>query len=324
MRYALLILAMAAPALAQTWTPDTGWDTGALQRQHDEAVSDMHRRHEEATRKMDEDFDRSSRNMMLAFGAMVVAMMVAAVIASAAKRRRQLVWTPELEVPPMPIVAATPAGNVDVSVLRIAIDGRASKFVQTELERITKQFESTSGEGRAKQLREVSLTLRRVRDAWLYGGAVNEPMRPLGNAKAAFAKHADDARLRFKGDLPPATATGPSRSLILVTIVVAARGELATVTEIGAGDDLRRALETAGHRDPADLIALEVTWFPAEAGRTLSSIELEAAYPRPDLVPLHGALAGMVFCTYCTGPFPGELVSCPHCGAPAHGRPRAA
>jgi len=62
--------------------------------------------------------------------------------------------------------------------------------------------------------------------------------------------------------------------------------------------------------------------------RMVSSIELEAKYPRPELIPITNALVGKTFCTYCGGPFPAELVSCPHCGAPAPGLekdlPRAA
>ena len=75
--------------------------------------------------------------------------------------------------------------------------------MQTELERVTKQFEATSPDGRAKQLREASLVLRRVRDAWIYGGAVNEPLRVMGDAKKAFSRHVDDAKTRFKGERPP-------------------------------------------------------------------------------------------------------------------------
>jgi hypothetical protein len=53
-------------------------------------------------------------------------------------------------------------------------------------------------------------------------------------------------------------------------------------------------------------------------------MELEAKYPRPDLIPIQGALVGNTFCSYCGGPFPAELVSCPHCGAPAPGREKTA
>src|SRR5205814_576176 len=59
--------------------------------------------------------------------------------------------------------------GVDVSVLRVAVDGRARKFIQTELARIAKAADTATEEGRLSMLREVSLLLRRVRDAWVYG-----------------------------------------------------------------------------------------------------------------------------------------------------------
>jgi hypothetical protein len=52
----------------------------------------------------------------------------------------------------------------------------------------------------------------------------------------------------------------------------------------------------------------------------MSSIELVAKYPHPDLIAIRGALVGKAFCTYCSGPFPAELQTCPHCGAPARDR----
>lgn len=211
--------------------------------------------------------------------------------------------------------------GVDVSVLRIAIDGRASKFVRTELARIMSSIPGTSAESRSKRLREVSVTLRRVRDSWIYGGAVNEPIRDRADARAAFAKHVDDARVRFATETVP-IEDGLPTTLILVTIVVAAHGELATVGEIGAGEELRRALEAAVHRPADDIVAVELVWVPEDDGRVLSSAQLEAQYPPPDLYRLRGAVVGNVFCTYCGGPFPSELVSCPHCGAPARGRDR--
>jgi Protein of unknown function (DUF1517) len=67
-------------------------------------------------------------------------------------------------------------------------------------------------------------------------------------------------------------------------------------------------------------LAVEIVWQPAEDADRLSSIELEAKYPRSQLIPINGALVGKTFCTYCGGPYPAELVSCPHCGAPAAGR----
>jgi len=227
-----------------------------------------------------------------------------------------------------------PVDSVDVTVLRIAIDGRARKFVQSELARIAGIADTKTADGRATMLREVALLLRRLRDAWVYGGAVNEPMRDIGGAKPVFDQYVMDARARFKeetvrneqgtmtatpaGSYTPRSEEGAG--LILVSIIIAARRELFTVAHIGNGDDLRQALDAASQLTPASIVAIEIVWQPSEDSDRLSSMELEAKYPRPDLIPIAGALVGKTFCTYCGGPFPAELVSCPHCGAPAPGR----
>ncbi|MEJ7602036.1 MAG: DUF1517 domain-containing protein [Kofleriaceae bacterium] len=226
----------------------------------------------------------------------------------------------------------TPVGDqVDVSVVRIALDGRARKFVQAELARIAKTADTATQDGRAVMLREVTLMLRRVRDAWVYGGAVNEPVRWIGDAKQVFDRHANDARARFQhqtvqnqqGQIHTQTApesiprSHEGEGLILVTIVVAARGELFTVGAVGDGEHLRLALEASSHRSAGDLVAIEIIWQPSEETDRLSSIELEARYPHPELIPIAGALVGKMFCHYCGGPYPAELVSCPHCGGRA-------
>ncbi|NVB84627.1 MAG: DUF1517 domain-containing protein [Kofleriaceae bacterium] len=258
---------------------------------------------------------RTAAILLIALCGIVAATLVG--VALDARKRRRRSYEPLVD----PIMPAP--GGVDVSVLRIAIDGRASKFVRTELARIMASIDGTSAQGRSKRLREVSVTLRRVRDSWIYGGAVNDPIRDHADARAAFAWHVDDARVRFTtAAVPLGNPRDPQTTLILVTIVVAARGELATVGEIGAGEELRRALEAAAHREADDIVALEVVWVPEEDGRVLSSIQLEAQYPPPELYRLRGAVVGNVYCTYCGGPFPAELVSCPHCGAPARGRDR--
>lgn len=225
-----------------------------------------------------------------------------------------------------------PLDTVDVSVLRIAVDGRARKFIQTELEQIADTTDTATPEGRTAMLREVALLLRRVRDAWVFGGAVNEPMREIGASKSVFDRYVDDARSRFReetirNEQGTKTATAASSytprsdegaGLILVSIIIAARRELFTVNRIGTGDDLRQALDSASQLATNNLVAIEIVWQPSEDDDRLSSMELEAKYPRPDLIPIQGALVGKAFCSYCGGPYPAELVSCPHCGAPAH------
>jgi uncharacterized membrane protein len=232
-----------------------------------------------------------------------------------------------------PSYAAADLDNVDVSVLRIAIDGRARKFVQTELARIAKVADTATDDGRLLLLREVSMMLRRVRDAWVYGGAVNEPMRGIDAAKSCFDAHVDNARMKINletisnvdgivqiqsaPNYTPRSEQG--EGVILVSIIVAARSELFTVANIGDGETLRKAIENAPHRTASDLVAVEIVWMPSEDNDRMSSVELEAKYPHPELIPIAGALVGKTFCSYCSGPFPGELVNCPHCGAPAPG-----
>jgi len=221
--------------------------------------------------------------------------------------------------------------DADVSVLRIALDGRVRPFVQRELTRIASTASTATDEGRVAMLREVTMLVRRLRDAWLYGGADNEPMRGMPDAKVAFDTHVDDARAKFleetiRNEQGTRTGTAPSSytphsdegpGVVLVSIILAARQELFTVKHVGNADELRRALEAAGHLDTDVLVALEIVWQPSEDTDRLSSMELEAKYPRPSLVPLPGALVGKTFCDHCGGPYPAELVSCPHCGAPA-------
>jgi uncharacterized membrane protein len=206
---------------------------------------------------------------------------------------------------------------LDVSAVRIAVDGRASKFVQTELDTIMKTYDGGGDEGRVRRLREVTIMLRRVRDSWLYGGGHNEPMRADTDALAVYARLVDDADTRLTSRAASEPPSGIPTNVILVTIIVAANGELFTLSAQPTAEELRRALEAASHRPGRDLVALDVIWAPREPGATVSSHELDAAYSKSELQLLQNADAGKAYCTYCRGPFPAELVTCPHCGAPA-------
>jgi hypothetical protein len=317
---------LTATAYAQpAWDPNDGWVTDPQMRDVERARLEANRKLEEvmrgldeseharrqrqldfaeSTRKMDEDFNRTQNHMFLIFGAVFIAMLGGVAISAGRQRRRRSEYVPAIE-PFIERASIEPAatGNIDVTVLRFGVDATPGKFVSSELERLTKQLDATTEDGRSKLLREIGLTLRRVRAGWIYGGAVNEPMRSLGEAKGVFAKHIDDARLRGEST----AGTG----IVVITVVVVARGELLTVDSIDA-EHLRRALEAAAYRDAADIIDIGVV-----AARCASVQELEAQYPRPHLVPLTVVGIDKTFCTYCGGPLPADLVGCPHCGAPA-------
>ncbi len=224
---------------------------------------------------------------------------------------------------------AEPAA-VDVTVLRFALDARTRPFVQKELDRIAKSADVRTPDGMATTLREIALLLRRLRDGWVYGGAHNFAMTGKGAARSSFEHHASHARglyrrelIRNQGGTITTTETRelPRRSeegegLVLVTLVVAARLELFTVGKVGDGDGLRQALEVLSSLTAQTLVAMEVIWMPADPEDRMSSVELEALL-RDEIFPIQGAMVGKVICGYCGGPFPRELLSCPHCGGRA-------
>ena len=227
--------------------------------------------------------------------------------------------------------SASTGARADVTVLRVAIDARARKRVQSELARIAGVADTKTAEGRAAMLREVALMLRRLRDSWVYGGAHNEPMMAMSSAEICFRGHVDEARGKFKAETvrneqgaitraaaPALHATsddGPG--VMLVSVIVAARHELFTVNRIGDGEDLRKALESLSTMVAGELVAVEIVWMPSAEDDRISSLALEAAYPRPDLIPIAGALVGKVFCEFCGSPYPAEAISCPSCGGRA-------
>lgn len=217
--------------------------------------------------------------------------------------------------------------QADVTVLRFALDARTRPFVQKELDRIAKVADMKTKDGRATALHEVAIMLRRLRDGWVYGGAHNFPMTAKSAAHGSFQHHVAAARALFQRELvrnaQGTVTTGETREfprrsdegagLVLVTVVVAASQELFTVPRIGDGDNLRRALEVLTSLTAQTLVAMEVVWTPADPEDRMSSVELEALLPG-EVFPIDGAMVGKVICAYCGGPFPKELLSCPHCG----------
>jgi uncharacterized membrane protein len=221
-----------------------------------------------------------------------------------------------------------PGTAVDVTVLRVALDARVRPFVQKELDRIARTADTKTKAGLLKSLNEVARLLRRLRDTWVYAGAINEDMRDVDRAQATFERHVANARATFQHELvrnrdgvlttaeapasTPRAEEGPG--LVLVTVVVAARAELFTVKDIASADDLRLALEALSGLTDEILEAMEIVWTPADPDDRMSSVELEALLPGV-IFPIPGAMVGKVVCAHCAAPVPKELRSCLHCGA---------
>jgi uncharacterized membrane protein len=220
----------------------------------------------------------------------------------------------------------------DITEIRIAMNADVRPFVQSELMRIAKTCDSKTAAGRLQMFREVTILLRRLRTSWVYGGASDFHPVGMSAAQEIFHRLAANARCKFTHEvirnvdgatsqqtvsLPtPRYDEGPG--LVLVVIVAAARTDFFTVNKVGDGEELRQALDAASNRSAEDLVAIEIIWQPAVTDDRLSSVELEAKYPPPALIKLANSNVGRTVCSFCAGPYPLELLTCPHCGARSH------
>ena len=227
--------------------------------------------------------------------------------------------------------------RIDVSGLMLAIDWRARKHVQGQLERLAREGDTSTRDGLARMARETALALRRAELSWLYGSVLNALPAAPQDAERVFRRAAAEARAKFRYELIR-NADGSSRvssaptqrssreegeGVVVVTLLVAAHRELIDVADVTNANEVRHLLDQVIALDGESLAVLEVIWSPADDADRMSTAELEVLYP--DLRRINEeTVAGRVFCAYCAAPFAKELNTCPHCGAPAgDARPRS-
>ncbi|MFO0684020.1 MAG: DUF1517 domain-containing protein [Sandaracinus sp.] len=224
---------------------------------------------------------------------------------------------------------APSGGQVDVSMLQLAVDWRARKYVQSKLNELARGGDTASKEGRARLLTATTSALRSVKLAWLYAGARNYAPMPKGKAQQEFQTLANDVRASFRKEIVRAAngrvvtveSQGVSREsdgpgVVLVSVIVASWREIFDA-DARRAPSIERLLTSLEALRPDDVIALSVVWTPAAEDDRMSTDELEQRHRH--LVRI-GEIGGRVFCGYCSGPFAEELEKCPHCGAPS---PRA-
>ncbi len=221
--------------------------------------------------------------------------------------------------------------QMDVTGLRLAIDWRARKFIQAELDRIAKSADTSTSAGLNAMLRQVALALRRSRESWIYAGFADITPRSPSRAESYFNQLAEDSKARFHAELVrnqdgsvtqveapdglrPRSDEG--EGLVVITLLVAARGTLRDRHDATNAEEIRGWFEAASAISTSRLAAVQIIWSPAAENDRMSSAELEVLYP--ELVRVRGStLAGRVYCAYCGGPYPAELLACPHCGGKA-------
>ena len=221
-------------------------------------------------------------------------------------------------------------GGIDVSGLMLAIDWRARKHIQGQLEQLAKTGDTSTPDGLARLARETALALRREQLSWLYGSVLNALPASPRSAEQVFRAAAADARSKFRHELirnadgSTRVTTGPvqrasreeGEGVVVVTLLVAAHRELIDVADVTNANEVRHLLDQVIALDGHSIAVLEVIWSPADENDRMSTAELEVLYPGLRRIN-EQTLAGRVFCAFCAAPFAKELQSCPHCGAPA-------
>jgi uncharacterized membrane protein len=219
--------------------------------------------------------------------------------------------------------------QVDITEVRVALDARARAYLQRELMEQGRRANASTKKGLVDLLRIVLRALRASEAAWTHAGAKNfHPMSSI-QAEAAFRRLANDARAKFthelvrneSGRVREGEGHGVRRSteregegVVLVTLIVAASREIVDF-EATSRAEVTKVLDDLSQLTPQTLVALELSWMPADEHDLMSTATLETLHPDMRLLP--GAVGGKTFCAYCKGPFARELKRCPHCGAPS-------
>lgn len=216
-----------------------------------------------------------------------------------------------------------------VTSLSLGLDWRARAALQAHLKRLAETGDTRSPGGLAQLLSETVLALRRNEMSWLYASYKDEGAHAPQGAQQVFSRLAQESRARFQAELvrgasgslqqasaPAMTAKSTEgEGTVVVTVVLASRRPMQGFQVRDAGQ-IRAALSDRGALEGAQMVALEVIWSPAAEDDRMSTAELEAVYPELALIDPN-SIAGRIFCAYCSGPFPAELLNCTHCGAPA-------
>jgi|GEM_PF-550237 len=255
-----------------------------------------------------------------------------------ARRRGGGTFTPGgMPLTGMPGVGGMPMGGgsyagpnaMYVTQLQLGLDWRARAHLQTQLENMAKSGNAGSPEGRAALLSETILALRRNELSWLYAAYKDAGGHQPQTAQQTFQQLANEARSRFKhevvrsaganvtnADAPEMQARAEEgEGTVVISVILATRRPLTGFMTPDAAH-IKNALQDRSGILPQQLVALEVVWSPAADTDRMSTAELEQFYPEMKLIDPN-SIAGRIFCAFCSGPFPAELLSCPHCGAPA-------
>jgi uncharacterized membrane protein len=202
------------------------------------------------------------------------------------------------------------AENPGISVAKVQVGLMAqARNLQLDLDRIAFNAETNTETGRAKILQEVSLTLLRHPEYWVYG-SVSTDSPKLSGAEAVFnrltmaerSKFSEETLSNINGQVKKPTLAGgdkggsltpqsPAELLalnadaeyVVVTLLVATTAKL-QLPKINSENDMKQALQQIGSLAANGLLAIEVVWTPQADGDCLTSDDIMASYPDMKLV----------------------------------------
>eukprot|EP00245_Coleochaete_scutata_P013720 TRINITY_DN5676_c0_g1_i1.p1 TRINITY_DN5676_c0_g1~~TRINITY_DN5676_c0_g1_i1.p1 ORF type:complete len:432 (-),score=99.98 TRINITY_DN5676_c0_g1_i1:480-1775(-) len=181
-------------------------------------------------------------------------------------------------------------GSERISVVRLQVGllGMA-RTLQRDLERIADRADTSSPEGLHYVLTETVLSLLRHPDYCIYGYSTADVKKNIDEGEQRFNQLSLEERSKFKEETlvsvdgirksrsSSSPASGFSNEYIVVTILLAAEGEL-TIPTINNSADLRSALSCLGGVPASAVQAVEILWTPQDQNDSLTERELLTDY----------------------------------------------
>jgi len=207
----------------------------------------------------------------------------------------------------------------------IGFDAQARASLQPKLQAMARE---ESGGDQHRLLAGAVQLLAAHRDSWVYLGAMDALPSGLEQSERTFERFTTDLRSRFRDEMVRGvdgrvqtregvavrTAAEEGAGLCVVSLVVEARDALVDLRGLSDPERMAAALNAVVRVPPAELVAFEVIWSPADDADRMSSAELEVLYP--ELRRVGAAEVGRERCAHCGAAYARELQWCPSCGAP--------
>ncbi|MDX2273017.1 MAG: DUF1517 domain-containing protein [Cyanobacteriota bacterium] len=190
----------------------------------------------------------------------------------------------------------SPNPQVQVSEIKVGLLASARQL-QKEIDRLALEADTTTPEGLSRLLQDVSLSLTRHDDYWVYGQADSRSLN-LSQAESFFYQQSMLERSKFSQEtlsnvsaqLTQGSPTNLAKSddlaladvgeYLVVTLLVAHQAGSGTLPVVDSAAALRRCLMQVGSTSADRLVAVEVLWTPQMEGDSLTSEQLLTEYPQ--------------------------------------------